>query len=181
MSQLTFYQISLKMNFRLQFKGLSQAETGRKGLTVLKHWLETERAELTCSIPDVLCQDRTILLPFGLIIQFSILTDFRIEGWCILLSFCYSLVVTPFLQCFLFPSQKSVYVQQNVPPLFIWLSSLPAFLCAINSISIYYVFDLDVHIHSTELNLWSILACDIYKLFKIPVINFNLNLNNILI
>ena len=26
-------------------------------------------------------------------------------------------------------------------------------LCAINSISIYYVFDLDVHIHSTELKL----------------------------
>lgn len=34
--------INLKMNFKLQFKGLSQAETAGKGLMVLKCWLETE-------------------------------------------------------------------------------------------------------------------------------------------
>lgn len=138
---------------------------------------------MTCSIEDVHCQDGTILLPFGLLIKVSILIDFRIEGQCILCSFCYFLFVTHFLQCDLLTSQKSVCVQWNVHPLFlfIWLSFLLFFLYAINSISIYYVFDLDVHIHSTELKLWSTLACDIYKLFKIPVINFNLILNNILI
>lgn len=36
MSQLAFDPISLKMNFELQFKGLSQAETDRKSLTVRK-------------------------------------------------------------------------------------------------------------------------------------------------
>lgn len=38
MSRLTFSQISLKMNFKLQFKGLSQAESGSEGRTALEHW-----------------------------------------------------------------------------------------------------------------------------------------------
>jgi len=80
MSQLTFSRISLKMNFKLQFKGLRQAETGGKGRTVLKCWLEAESAELACSIQDVLCRDRPGLLPFGLRLEFCILTDFGREG-----------------------------------------------------------------------------------------------------
>lgn len=79
MNQLAFDQISLKINFELQFKGLSQAETDRKSLTNCMETLIGGRSELTCSIQDVLCQDRTLLLPLGLLIHFSSLRELRIE------------------------------------------------------------------------------------------------------
>lgn len=91
--------------------------------------------------------------------------------------------LTHFLQCFFLASRKSVYVQLTCTHFFFSSGSLPCLSFCLQLISYLYIMYLILMYIFIPLN-WNSevpLACDIYKLFKIPVINFNLILKNILI